>query len=160
MTGKKRTRGREQRERELGTLSDAALPKGTVIKRKTERGTQWQRQSWSSTLHSCLTAKYHNASEIVMQIGKRNKLKQKIWISYQWSSMYLREVYFSTHNDASIQLFQICFWLFHTYNQITYFSHSLCVAVSGKIIQRNESSSSRGNPKISSTLKRVNLNYE
>lgn len=39
MTGKKRTRGREQRERELGTLSDAALPKGTVIKRKTERYT-------------------------------------------------------------------------------------------------------------------------
>lgn len=36
----KRTRGREQRERELGTLSDAALPKGTVIKRKTGRGIQ------------------------------------------------------------------------------------------------------------------------
>lgn len=67
---------RELRERALGTLSDAALPKGTVIRCKTKRGILRERERDRAGV-PFYTAKYHHASEIVMQIGKRNKLKQK-----------------------------------------------------------------------------------
>lgn len=74
MTGKEKQRKRAAARTCAGDPKRCCTTQGNSHQKKDKERYERDRDRAGVPFY---TAKYHNASEIVMQIGKRNKLKQK-----------------------------------------------------------------------------------